>query len=116
MSSQFIRHSLTIPGIHFRVRLLYFVFLKRLKLFNGNEKLLLLAVREKVPRHWKNGKAEGPMPYSYSALKKKKKIFLIYKEIQKGSGAKSYMTKYLRISTYCIRKPFLINDFPPDPF
>jgi hypothetical protein len=50
MSYKFIRHSLLSPGIHFRVRLLYFVFLKRLKLFNRNEKLLLLAVREKVPR------------------------------------------------------------------
>jgi hypothetical protein len=46
--------------------------------------------------------------------KKGKKIFLIYKEIQKGSVAKSYMTngfliygKYLGISSY-IRKAFLI--------
>ncbi len=40
--------------------------------------------------------------------KKEKKIFLIYKEIKKGSGSKShrtiaassYMTKYVRISSY----------------
>jgi hypothetical protein len=28
-----------------------------------------------------------------NTVKKEKKIFLIYKEIQKGSGAKSYMRK-----------------------
>jgi hypothetical protein len=53
-------------------------------------------------------------------VKKEKKI---YKGIQKGSGAKSYMTndlliycmvKYLRISSY-IRKPFLIYDFEVEP-
>jgi hypothetical protein len=38
----------------------------------------------------------------------------MYKEIQKGSGAKSYMTKYLRFPPY-FRNPFLINDFAPDP-
>jgi hypothetical protein len=53
--------------------------------------------------------------------KKETKIFLIYKEIQNGAVAKSYMTngllkessymgKYLRISSY-IRKPFLVYDF-----
>jgi hypothetical protein len=51
--------------------------------------------------------------------KKENQNFLIYKEIHKGSLAKSYMTnglliycmvKYLRISSY-IRKPFLIFDF-----
>jgi hypothetical protein len=30
-------------------------------------------------------------------VQKEKKIFLIYKEIQKGSGAKSYMTNGLLI-------------------
>jgi hypothetical protein len=51
----------------------------------------------------------------------KKKIFLINKEVQKGSVAKSYMaeaysymTKYLSVSSY-IRKPFLIYDFATDP-
>jgi hypothetical protein len=29
----------------------------------------------------------------YHTVKKEKKIFLTYKEIQKGSGAKSYMRK-----------------------
>jgi hypothetical protein len=49
-------------------------------------------------------------------IKKENQIFLIYKEIQNGAVAKSwlraswYMGKYLRISSY-IRKPFLINDF-----
>ncbi len=54
-------------------------------------------------------------------IKKKNQIFLIYKEIQKGAVAKSYMTKaassymvkYLRISTY-IREVFLIYDFATD--
>jgi hypothetical protein len=56
-------------------------------------------------------------------LKQEKKIFLVYKEVQKQkrSGAKSrltaflYVTKYLRISSY-FRKPFLIYDFAPHPF
>jgi len=55
-------------------------------------------------------------------FKQEKKIFLVYKEVQKqkGSGAKSrltsslYVTKYLRISSY-FRKPFLIYDFAPHP-
>ncbi len=52
---------------------------------------------------------------------KGKKIFLIYKEIQRDRvqshlwlTASSYMVKYLSISSY-IRKPFLIYDFAPDP-
>jgi hypothetical protein len=53
---------------------------------------------------------------------KKNQIFHIYKKIQEGSVAKSYvansassyMVKYLRISSY-IRKPFLIYDFATDP-
>jgi hypothetical protein len=55
--------------------------------------------------------------------KKENKTFLIFKEIQKGAVAKSYMTngllmyvgKYLRFSPY-IRKPFLIYDFATAPF
>jgi hypothetical protein len=53
--------------------------------------------------------------------KKENNIFLIYKEIQKGAlqtyitNGSSYMTKYLRISSY-IRKPFLIYDFATAPF
>jgi hypothetical protein len=46
--------------------------------------------------------------------KKENKIFLIYKEIQKGAVAKSYMTIYLHFSSY-IRKPFLIYDFATAP-
>ncbi len=55
--------------------------------------------------------------------KKENKIFLIYKEIQNGVVAKSYMTnglliqfmgKYLRISSYS-RKPFLLYDCATDP-
>jgi hypothetical protein len=50
--------------------------------------------------------------------RKENKTFLIYKEIQKGSGAKSYMTNglpiydkiYLCIFPY-FRKPFLKYDF-----
>ncbi len=58
-----------------------------------------------------------------SLIKKEKEIFLIYKEIQKGPVAKSYMTtdlltysmvQHLRISSY-IRKPFLIYDVAADP-
>jgi hypothetical protein len=54
---------------------------------------------------------------SYYTDKKENQNFLIYKEIQSGAIAKSYMTnassymgKYLRISSY-IRKPFHIYDF-----
>ncbi len=55
--------------------------------------------------------------------KHENKIFLIYKEIQKGFGWKvindwrpphTYMVKYLRISSY-IRKPFLKCDFATYP-
>jgi hypothetical protein len=53
--------------------------------------------------------------------KKENRIFLIYKEIQSGAVAKSYMTnslliygEYLRISSY-IRNPFLIYDFATAP-
>ncbi len=45
-----------------------------------------------------------PPPPLGRTYKKIKQIFLVYKEIQRGSGAKSYMTKYWRISSY-IRKP-----------
>ncbi len=47
--------------------------------------------------------------------KKENKVFLMYKEIQNGAVAKSYMVKYLRISSY-IRKSFLIYDFVTAPF
>ncbi len=54
--------------------------------------------------------------------RKENQIFLIYKEIQSGAVANSYMTitassymgKYLRISSY-MRKPFLIYDFATAP-
>jgi hypothetical protein len=53
--------------------------------------------------------------------KKENQIFLIYKEIQNGAVAKSFMTnglltygEYLRISSYN-RKPFLIYDFATAP-
>ncbi len=56
--------------------------------------------------------------------KKETQIFLIYKETQKGSVAKSYMTNGLHKSTYLVkylrvssdvRKPFLIHDFATAP-
>jgi hypothetical protein len=47
--------------------------------------------------------------------KKENQSLLIYKEIWNGAVAKSYMTKYLRISSY-IRNPFLIYDFTTAPF
>jgi hypothetical protein len=37
-------------------------------------------------------KEEAAVPYNYTLIKEKK-IFLIYKEIQKGAVAKSYMRK-----------------------
>jgi hypothetical protein len=48
--------------------------------------------------------------------KKENKIFLIYMEIQKELGAKSYYMTYTA-SLYIVkfRKPFLIYDFAPDP-
>jgi hypothetical protein len=55
--------------------------------------------------------------------KKEKKIFLIYKEIQTGSGAKSnmrtgflirYMRKCPNFSPY-MRRALVIYDFAPDP-
>jgi hypothetical protein len=40
-----------------------------------------------------------------SLIKKENKTFLIYKEIQKGAVAKSYMRKgFLIYVQYCIRK------------
>ncbi len=52
--------------------------------------------------------------------KKENQIFLIYKEIQNGAVAKSYMTNGLLLygkifSHICIRKPFLIYDFATAP-
>jgi hypothetical protein len=49
-----------------------------------------------------------------STDKKENQIFLMYKEMKKGSFAKSFMIKYLYISSY-IRNPFLIYDFSTDP-
>jgi hypothetical protein len=55
--------------------------------------------------------------------KKENHVYLIYKEIQSGAIAKSYMTngllpsymgKYLRVSSY-MRKPFIIYDFATAP-
>jgi hypothetical protein len=62
-------------------------------------------------------------PCRHCTDKKENKIFLIYKEIQKGAVAQSYMTnglliymtKFLRISSYIIRKPILIDDFATAP-
>ncbi len=52
--------------------------------------------------------------HSGTLIKKENQIFLIYKEIQNGAVAKSYMGKYLDISSY-IWKPFLIYDFATTP-
>jgi hypothetical protein len=46
--------------------------------------------------------------------KKENKIFLIYKEIEMGSGAKSYIRKCENFSS-CGRMPLVIYDFVPDP-
>ena len=56
--------------------------------------------------------------------KKENKIFIIYKKIQNGAFAKSYMTNGLLKSSYMtvclsissyIRNPFLIYDFETAP-
>jgi hypothetical protein len=63
------------------------------------------------------------MQYIECTDKKESEILLIYKEIQRGAVAKSYMTKghpmycmtkYLHISSN-IKKPFLIYDFATTP-
>jgi hypothetical protein len=46
--------------------------------------------------------------------KKENKIFLMYKEIQMGWGAKSYMRKGFLIYGKCTNI-FTIYDFAPDP-
>jgi hypothetical protein len=56
--------------------------------------------------------------------KKENRIFLIYKEIQSGAVAKSYMRKgfltYEEMHKYCRiyegRRPLVINDFATAPF
>jgi hypothetical protein len=51
--------------------------------------------------------------------RKENEIFLIYKEIQMGSGAKSYMRKgfliYEEYISPCMRMPLVIYDFASDP-
>ncbi len=77
-------------------------------------------------------RAVPPTPYQVDAVlhtqnpwytdKKENQILVIYKEIQNGAVAKSYMTnglliymgKYLSISSY-IMKPFVIYDFATAP-
>jgi hypothetical protein len=62
-------------------------------------------------------KKSGIVPGFYELIKEVNKIFLIYKEIQNGAVAKSYMTngllKYGEIFAHFlilyIRKPFLIH-------
>ncbi len=74
---------------------------------------------EKYTIGWRKGVVK--VRIGKSTDKKENQIFLIYKEIQNGAGAKSYKTnglsymgKYLRIST-SIRKPFLIYDVATAP-
>jgi hypothetical protein len=51
----------------------------------------------------------------FCTVKKEKKIFLICKRNQKGTGAKSYMRKgFLICEEMC--KYLVIYDFSPDPF
>jgi hypothetical protein len=47
--------------------------------------------------------------------KKENKIFLIYKEIQMGSGAKLYMRKGFLMGKFSpyMRRPLVIYDFAP---
>ncbi len=58
---------------------------------------------------------------AYSVTLYTDKLYLIYKEFRRDRvqihiwpTASSYITKYLRFSSY-IRKPYLIYDFAPDP-
>ncbi len=60
--------------------------------------------------------------WCYTLIKKKTKFFLIYKEIQMGWGAKSYMRKgFLICEEMCkffppfMRRPLVIYEFAPDP-
>jgi hypothetical protein len=61
------------------------------------------------------------MRHMYNDIKENK-IFLIYKEIQMGSGAKSYMRKGFLINmrkctniSQDMRRPLVIHDFAPNP-
>jgi hypothetical protein len=55
-------------------------------------------------------------------MKKENQIFLIYKEIQSGAVAKSYMRKAFLIYEKCanippyMRRPLVIYDFATAPF
>ncbi len=61
--------------------------------------------------------------YSLNTDKKENQVFLIYKEIQSGAVAKSYMTNglliygeiFARFLILYMRKPFLIYDFATAP-
>jgi len=56
----------------------------------------LAVLREKSANYWPTEHVALARGQSWSALhteKEENKIFLIYKEIQMGSGAKSYMRK-----------------------
>ncbi len=56
----------------------------------------LAVLREKSANYWPSEHVALARGHSWSALhtdKKENKIFLIYKEIQIGSGAKSYIMK-----------------------
>ncbi len=51
---------------------------------------------------------ENPRSSSWNTLIKKKKNFLIYKEIQMGSGAKSYMRKgFLKYEEMLKKFPYI---------
>ncbi len=62
------------------------------------------------------------MHLAATLLKKKIKIFLIYKEIQNGAVGKSYMRKGFLLyeemrKIFChMRRPLVINDFVTAPF
>ncbi len=83
----------------------------------------ILDVLEFKVSHGGNGNNSSFEKQMQHTDKKENQIFLIYKEIQSGAVAKSYMTNGLLIYgeifahflIYSIRKPFLIYDFATAP-
>jgi hypothetical protein len=66
-----------------------------------------------TPPSWgESGTKHDEMLTESTLIKKEKKIYLIYKEIQSGAVAKSYMRKgfLINISPY-MRRPLVIYDF-----
>jgi hypothetical protein len=65
-------------------------------------------------RHVRIRSVVGPISSIQYTDKKENKIILIYKEIQLGRVAKSYMRKCANIQPY-MRRPLVVLDFVTDP-